>query len=84
MQGGSAVSPYQWKDLLCRDLPPTDFDAVLSGVLQSTGEMEEIQRLNETDLQSVIDTLGKVRELFCLVTANIHSLTLRPPVLGKR
>ena len=63
MQGGSAGSPCQWKNLLRRDLSHAKFDAVLSDVLQSTEEMEKIQGLNETDFQNVIDTFGKVREL---------------------
>ncbi|KAF9789525.1 kinase-like domain-containing protein [Thelephora terrestris] len=50
---------YQWGDLLKPNLPPTDFDAVLSGVLRSPTEMEKI---DEGELQSVIDVLGQWME----------------------
>jgi hypothetical protein len=56
-----ASTSYLWQDLLDS---PVNFDAVLSGVLQSTTEVERIKRLNEVDLQCVIDVLGQVRALF--------------------
>lgn len=75
------MAPYRWKDLVKPDLLPTDFDAVLSGVLQSPTEVEKIKELNEADLQSVIDVLGEVRAHFDSVSVALDLLTPHPPVL---
>jgi hypothetical protein len=56
--------PHQWSDLLSPDLPSAHFDAALTGVLQSTTEMEKIQGLDEPEFQSVIDVLGQVKTIF--------------------
>lgn len=61
--GLTSSIPHQWSDLLNPDLPPIQFDAVLTGVLRSTMEMEKIQGLDEQELQSVIDVLGQVKTL---------------------
>jgi len=66
LQGGSKGQENEsnWSDLLTPDLPPTEFDAVLSGVLQSTTEMEKIKGLEAQEFQRVIDVLGQVSAIF--------------------
>lgn len=59
--GLTLSTPHQWSALLNPDLPSTHFDAILTGVLRSTTEMERIQGLDEPEFQSVIDVLGQVK-----------------------
>ena len=73
----TCVTSHQWQGLLKRDLIPTDFDAVLLGVLRSPTEMEEIKGLNEKDFQSVINVLGEVGAIFD--SASTSPSTNTPP-----
>jgi hypothetical protein len=61
-----------------------DFDAVLSGVLRSTAEMDEVKGLNGGERQLVIDVLAQVSPLSHSVSMVNHPLTPRPPVRGNK
>lgn len=58
------ATPCQWRKLLNPGLRLTGFEGILSAVLQSETEMGEIEGLDEAELQSVIDVLGRVRAFF--------------------